>query len=128
MKYPNYHAIAFYIGLDMTVGSDAFTYEELVSAARMVAWHYSIGNPAQLYPPGDMFRSVLDAMGRADPGNLARLCRAFPLHGALMRGIRNDDPGTRAMILNLLKYHPSQSWTEPADPAPITATPESETS
>lgn len=123
MRYPGGPGMYFHIGSDVTAGGEVFTYEDLVAAARMVAWHYTIGKPGQHYPPGDMFRSVLDAMGRADPGNLARLCRAFPLHGALMRGVRNDDPEIRSMILNLIKYHSSEGWTEPTEPAAITAPP-----
>lgn len=104
----------FHVGHDTTIGSESFTYEDLVTAARHVAWQYSIGSPGQFHMPGDMLRYVLDAMVRADPTNLARLRRAFPLHAALIDGIHNDDPATRSMILNLLEYRTFDGWTTPA--------------
>lgn len=36
--------------------------------------------PGDGYPPGGFVRALLEVMGRADPGNLARLAAAFPEH------------------------------------------------
>lgn len=104
--------LAFHLG-----DSEPFTYEQLVEAARHVAWHYSIGPAGSCHPPGDMLQDVMRAMARADLGNMARLRRAFPIHGALIAGIKDDDPDVRSMILNLLKYHHSEGWTD-TDPGP----------
>lgn len=116
MIFHNPHGLWFTLGTDQGP-SEPFSYEDLVEAARHVAWHFSIGAPGSFHPPGDMLRSVMDAIARADRGNMTRLCRAYPLHTTLIDGIKADHAGTRSMILNLLKYHPSEGWTEP-DPAP----------
>ena len=107
----------FHMGSEVGCLPDQYSYEDLVTAAQHVAWQFSIGNPGSYHPPGDMLRCVIDAMVRADRGHMAHLRRAYPLHAALIDGLKHDDPGILPMILNLLKYHPSEGWTD-SEPAP----------
>lgn len=107
MHYPSESVLQFYLlgGDSVAIGAgEPHTYEQLVTAARHVAWHYSLGDPGKFMRPGDMLVCVMDAMAHADMGNMARLCRAFPLHGALMRIVKADNVQGMSMIMNLLDY------------------------
>jgi hypothetical protein len=107
MHYGQQPGLRFFLPTDGTFivgGTEQYSYVDLVEAARHVAWHYSIGTPGKFHAPGDMLRTVMDAMARADMDAMARLRRGYPLHAALMEIIKNDDTDGISMILNLLDY------------------------
>lgn len=112
MKYPGEPPqMRFYIPgtyvHQLPPGSDgeSYSYLQLVEAARHVCWSYSFGEPSKFYRPGDIYQSVIDALQRADPGNFARLRRAYPLHAAMVEVLKTESIEGRSMLLNLLDYH-----------------------
>lgn len=64
--------------------------EVLIDAARMVSWHFSLEIPC--YPPGDYFKTVLEALTRADPIQFHRMQNAYPIHALFVNMVQGGDP------------------------------------